>query len=494
MRIMIVGLALLGTAALAGQSSPPQNAGPVLYHDARLISGDGRAPIERGALLVESGIIRAAGELAGVEVPPTATRVDLSGTTVIPALVNAHVHLGYDRGLTFAAANFTYENVAAQLQRYAAAGVGTVLSLGTDVGDLAARVRREQESGSLGGAEWRSAGRGIAPPNAGPANSEMRPAAHGVTTVAEARAAVREEAARGVDIVKIWVDDRNGSVPKLSPELSRAVIDEAHQRGLGVVAHVFYLADARALVTMGVNGFAHLPRDAEVDAAFAAEMRRRDVFVLPNLAVSENGTHATPPPWLDDPMLARLVGSPELERLRGSYAARSPAAVERSRETYARMERSLRTLKAAGVRLGFASDAGAVRDHFHGVTDHRELGLMVGAGLSPAEALVAATSTSAAILGLDDRGVLAPGRRADFVVLERNPLENIANTRTIRAVYLRGTRAGPMLTARDYLAATPLFSYHRIAPPPPVQTRSLRLSPFMSAPTQLFIASLSSIR
>jgi imidazolonepropionase-like amidohydrolase len=162
--------------------------------------------------------------------------------------------------------------------------------------------------------------------------------------------------------------------------------------------------------------------------------------VLPNLAVSENGTHASPPPWLDDPLLPLLAGAPEIARLRESYARRSASAVTRARDTYARMQRSLMTVKDAGVRIGFASDAGAVRDHFHAFTDHRELQLMVDAGLSPADALIAATSGAAQILGLADRGVLEPGRRADFVVLDRNPLDDVRNTRSIAAVYLKGKR------------------------------------------------------
>ncbi len=435
--LIVAGCAL---AVLAASAQRPAGAGGVLYYGARIITGDGSPPIETGGLLVDGDGIVAVGPLATLNSRPAQSRVDLSGKTVIPALVNAHVHLGYDRGLTFAAANFTRENVLEQLHRYARAGVGTVMSLGTDLGDLAAQVRRAQDSGAAGGAEWRTAGRGIAPPNAGPANAEMRPSAHGVATADEARAAVREEASRGVDLIKIWVDDRNGSVPKLPIELSRAVIDEAHTRGLDVIAHVFYLSDARELAAAGIDGFAHLPRDQEIDPAFARELKTRDVFVLPNLAVSENGTHASAPAWLDDPLLAALAGAPEIARLRESYTRRGEPAVARARDTYARMQRSLLNVKNAGVRIGFASDAGAVRDHFHAFTDHRELQLMVAAGMSPMETLVAATSSAARILGLEDRGVIAPGRRADFVVLDRNPLDDIRNTRSITSVYLKGKR------------------------------------------------------
>jgi imidazolonepropionase-like amidohydrolase len=410
----------------------------MVFEGARLISSNLAAPIEDAAVVVADGRILSAGPRADTRVPQGAIRMDARGKTIVPALVNAHVHLGYDRGLTYDAANFTRENVSAQLNQYARAGVAAVLSLGTDLPDVTAAIRAGQASSALGGARLRTAGRGIAPPNAGPANAQMRPSAAGVTTEAEARAAVRDQAGR-VDIIKVWVDDRNGSVPKLSPDLARAVVDEARRAGLQVIAHIFYLDDLRALVDLGVSGFAHLPRDAEIDAALAARMKERDVFVLPNLSVSENGTHAAPPPWLDDPLLRRLVPAEPIARLRQSFGSRSAAAADRARATFATMQRSLRALVKAGVRIGFATDAGAVRDLFHAFTDHRELHLMVEAGLTPMQALTAATLESARIIGLDrELGTIEPGKSADFVVLEANPLEDIRNTRRIAAVYLRG--------------------------------------------------------
>ena len=260
--------------------------------------------------------------------------------------------------------------------------------------------------GIVGGALMLTAGRGFAPPNAGPANQAMKPAAYGVTTEAEARAGVLEQVKRGVDIIKIWVDDRGGTVPKLSPDLVRVIVEEAHRHATRVIAHVYYLADAKALVELGVDGFAHLPRDLPVDEALATAMKARDVFVLPNLAVSENGTHLTPPAWLDDPLLKELVGTPELERLRASYSRRTTAGVERSAAIYKGMQQSVARLKAAGVFFGFGSDAGAVQDHFHAFTDHRELQLMVEAGLTPMDAIVAATRNSATILRQVRRGVI----------------------------------------------------------------------------------------
>jgi imidazolonepropionase-like amidohydrolase len=437
MRGIVAACVLLGVAAMAVTSGQPPAA--TLFEGARLIVGDGRT-IENGAFVVEDGRLTAVGARGAIRAAASAARVDLSGKTIIPALVNAHVHLGFQRGALFAADNYTRENIVDQLNRYAYAGVGAVVSLGTDPGPLPEDIQAAQRTGSLGGALFRMAGRGLAPPDAGPANAAMKPSAYGVSTEGEARAAVREQAARRVDVIKIWVDDRNGSVPKLSPELSRAIIEEAHKHKLKTVAHVFYLDDAKVLARLGIDAFAHLVRDREADEELVALMRDRGVVIIPNMAISENGTFATPPEWLDDPLLREVTAPEDLQRIRASFAQRTPQAVERATNTYRAMERSVARMKAAGVKMAFGTDAGAVRDHVHAFTDHRELHLMVRAGLTPMEAIVAATNGSAELAGLTDRGRLAAGRSADFVVLDANPLDDIRNTRRIGQVFLRGAQ------------------------------------------------------
>jgi imidazolonepropionase-like amidohydrolase len=424
--------------ALAAAVPVGQTPSATLFEGARLIPGDGRGPVERSAFLVQNGRIAAVGEQGKVSAPAGAGRIDLTGKTVMPALVNAHVHLGFQRGAVFAAENYTRDNIADQLQRYAYAGVAAVLSLGTDPAPIPDDMRAAQRAGTLGGALFRMAGRGIAPPDAGPANAAMKPSAYGVTTEAEARAAVREQAARGVDVIKIWVDDRNGSVPKLSPELARAVIDEAHARKLKVIAHIFYLADAKWLAEARVDGFAHLVRDREADEELVALMRKHDVTIIPNMAISENGTYTAPPEWIDDPLLRDVTSPDDLARIRASFASRTPQAAERATATFRGMERSVARMKSAGVRIAFGTDAGAVRDHVHAFTDHRELHLMVRAGLTPMEAIVAATRGAADLVGLTDHGTIAAGKSASFIVLDANPLDDIRNTRRISRVYLRG--------------------------------------------------------
>ncbi len=435
--------AAVGMGALAGcgdgsPETPAAASTATVYDGGRLIDGTGTPAIEVARLVIDDGAVLAAGPRDEVESPPGAVVVDLTGTTVMPALVNLHGHVGFQRGLTYDAGNYTRENVVDHLNRYAYYGVGVIVSLGTDAGDVWSDIRRDQEAGSLGGARLFTAGRGLARPNAGPGAAALRPSAYGVTSEEDGRRYVQELAARGVSFVKIWVDDRGGSVEKLEPDLYRPIIDEAHGHGLDVIAHVFYHDDAEELVAAGVDGFAHLVRDREMDDALVAEIVEGGVFVMPNIGISERGRHTTPPPWLGTPILAETVAPDVLARATDSFATRAMDAAERAARSYEQMERSLAKLHAAGAALVLGSDSG-VQDHFYGFSAHRELELMVAAGLSPMDAIVTATSRSADRLGLDDSGRLAPGARADFIVLDANPLDDITNTRRIADVYLGGT-------------------------------------------------------
>ena len=440
--VCVVACAVASAGTLAGCAGEPQDSAPrastaVVYDGARLIDGTGAPAVEAARLVVDQGVVTAAGPSDAIEAPPGAAVVDLAGKTIVPALVNLHGHVGFQRGLTYDAANYTRENVIDHLQRYAYHGVGVIVSLGTDAGEVWTDIRRDQEAGALGGARLFTAGRGLARPNAGPGAAALRPSAYGVTNEEEARRSVQELAAQGVAFVKVWVDDRGGSVEKLTPPLYRAAIDEAHRHDLAVIAHVFYHQDASELVSAGVDGFAHLVRDREMDDDLVAAIVEQDVFVMPNLGISERGRHAEPPAWLAEPLLAETLAPAVLERATESFARRGAEAAERAAQSYERMERSLAKLHAAGAALVLGSDSG-VQDHFFGFSAHRELELMVAAGLSPMEAIVTATSRSADRLGLPDSGRLTVGARADFIVLDANPLDDIANTRRIAGVYLGG--------------------------------------------------------
>jgi imidazolonepropionase-like amidohydrolase len=405
----------------------------VLFEGARLIAGDGSAPIENSAFTIENGRFTQIGARGGVRVPTDAARVDLSGKTVMPTIIDAHVHLGYRKGLSFSADNYTRENLLDELNRFAYHGVAAVLEAGTGRGDLPFQLRSDVRAGTL----YRTAARGLAMPNAGP-GGPMRDAAYGVKTEAEARQDVRALAAKKVDLIKIWVDDRDGTVEKLKPNLYRAIIDEAHRRNLRVMAHIVDLADAKDLLLAGVDVFAHVVRDKDIDNELIAMLKQRPhVFFVETLWGERRAIYGTRPEWLDEPLLHETLSAEEIRELAESFSSGAVEASQRARAQ--RLMRNVAKLGAAGVKLGLGTDTGGVTGgQYFGLASHIEMELMVKSGLTPTEVITAATHNSAQILGLKQRGTMAPGMSADFIVLDANPLENIANTRRISKIYMSG--------------------------------------------------------
>jgi imidazolonepropionase-like amidohydrolase len=434
MRRLLLTAAAMAIASLVAAAQV--RTGPIVFEGARLLTGERRPPIEDSALVVNDGRITAAGPRATIKAPAGATVIDVRGKTIMPALVDAHSHLGYTdvrTGIT-SSASYTRDNLLDQLRRYAYHGIAATLSLGLDRGDLPYQLRA---SPTPGAALFLTAGRGIAMPNAGPNADYWKDAAYGVTTEAEARAAVRELAAKKVDIVKIWVDDRNKTVTPLPPSLYRPIIAEAHSRGLRVVAHVFYLADAKELLRAGIDGFAHGIRDLDVDEEIMTLFKQRpQVFVIPNLP-------DTPPSIADLAWLSETLPPRAIEELKKTAVA-SPAR-PRLFEVQAR---SLAKLAAAGVRIAFGTDAGVGAPY--GFSAHTELADMVAAGMTPSDVIVAATRTSAEVMRLNQLGTIAAGKSADFIVLDASPLDDIRNTRRISRVYLRGTEINRAQLSRDW--------------------------------------------
>ncbi len=427
LRAVVLAAAACGPAGEAPQPAPTQ--GAAWFEGARLIDGSGDAPVERSAFLVEDGAFTWVGEQGEREPPPDAARVDLSGNTVIPALLDAHQHIGLTnvKDGTHSKENYTRANLVEHLERSAYHGVAATMSLGLEFDEPLAFALRDEVIPNA--ARFMTSGRGIAAtPMAGPQQDYRLGIPRGAETVAEGHAAVEELHGHGVDIIKIWVDDRRGSVPKLEPEVYRAIIDEAHARGMRVTAHLggtSGLADAKDLLRAGVDGFAHTVRDRDIDDEYMTLVREYPhVWTVPNLPGS--------PVTLDDlPWLSETLPPFEVENLR-AQAERLTA--DGPSESFALQCRNLARNREAGMIIGMGTDSGVSV----GWTTHTELRDMAGCGLTAMEVIVAATRVNAEILGLDDLGTVAAGKRASFVVLDADPLADIRHTRRIAAVYLGG--------------------------------------------------------
>jgi len=409
-----------------------------LFESARLIVGDGKAPIENSAFLVENNRFTRVGKKGEIQLPAGAVRVDLTGKTVMPALIDVHSHLGFLKQLdgSMSKANFNRENLIDHLNRYAYHGFVAVISMGTDFGELPYQLREEVIPRA---ALFRTVGRGMAWPGSGPNDPARNDVPYVVTTVEQARQAVRELAPHNPDFVKIWVDDRNHTQKKLTPDLYGAAIDEAHKNNLRAIAHVFDLEDAKGLVRAGIDGFTHLVRDKDIDDEFIALLKQRpNIFFTPNLGVTSRAIDAGRPAWLDDPVLHETIPPSQIQRLEKQFSNRKPEALAATRASWDLQVRNLTKLRAAGVRIVLGSDSAGDPSRVIGWHAIWEVDTLARAGMPPAEVIVASTRLAAETLKLNQLGMIAAGKSADFVVLDANPLDNIANTRKIAKVYLRG--------------------------------------------------------
>jgi len=408
--LIILATALLFTASATAQVT-------VLTH-ATVIDGAGAVPQKDVTIVMENGRIRDVGPSSKIPVPAGATVVDLTGKFIAPGIINAHGHVG--------------AKTEPQLRQYALYGVTTTTSMQTDP-DEVVQVREAQKRGDLRGARVSTVKYRFAP------DPE-------VVTPEQARTKVDETVAAGADYIKVWVDSGFGTRAKLTPEFCAAVLEQARKHGKLTFGHAYELSDAKTLVERGLNVLAHNIRDREVDSEFIAVLKQRNVTLIPTLIRDEFlFAYGDAPAWIDDPFFQKFVPAERLAVLKTKIRDEQVKNPQRAliKAGFEMNKINLKKLSDGGVRIALGTDSGGAADRFfiQGYSEHREMELMVQSGLTPMQVIQSFSKGASEALGIDKEfGTLAKGKTADLLVLEKNPLDNIANMRTIQAIYLGGKK------------------------------------------------------
>jgi imidazolonepropionase-like amidohydrolase len=415
-------------------------------HTSTLIRGvrifDGQRLLPASNVLLAGGAVAGIGDELGV--PAGADIVEGRGRTLLPGLIDCHVHAG---------------DVAA-LGQALAFGVTTELDMFSDPG-LAAQ-RRSLAASRDDVADIRTAVQGATV--TGGTFSRISPSLPTVGGPQDAAAFVRAQAAHGADYLKVYLEDSAwyGS-PAMSAATVRALVTAAHGRGMLAVAHADSAAMAHMFIQAGGDGLAHVLGDLDLTPAFLTVLRRRPAFVIATLRATavlsaahaseieadqrELARHPRLGRYLDEPTRAVFTRPGLLADARARGAA---AACRGGRLDFGSALRSVTALYQAGIQVLAGTDTNypdpkdgnAILNAYagHGIALHHELELLVRAGLSPAAALAAATSVPAQAFGLADRGRVASGLRADLLLVDGDPCADITATRNIAAIWRNGTR------------------------------------------------------
>ena len=415
---------------------------PLVIENVTLVDGSGGPPTFNATVIVLGERIAVIGEGGTYQISGDPQVIDGQGKTLVPGIINLHGHVGLTKGLVQAQENYSRDNVIDNLRTYASYGVTTTTSLGTDM-EAVLGVRNDVNRGSLPGlARVRTALHGFTTPDGYPTKAPgVKGLALEVSTPAEARQHVNRLAENGAELVKMWVDSHHGAFEKLKPSVYRAIIDQAHERGLLAVAHLYELADAKLLVEAGLDMIVHSVRDADVDRGLIRRLLARGVTYSPTLTREQSTyVYADVPDWLADPFFTRGVEAGLVDELRTTLrdTQTKDPELKINRENFRMAMRNLKTLSDAGVKIGFGTDTGPPA-RFAGYFEHWEAELMVEAGLTPMQVIVSFSKNASEALGIDrDFGTLAEGKVADMILLNSNPLGNIRNLRDIHTVFIGG--------------------------------------------------------
>ena len=422
---MAIAVCTLSAAAAAILLAEQQPRPPVrVFVGARLVDGTGAAPVERSLMVIEGDRIKSVATMAEPgTISADAERIDARGKTIMPGFVNAHGHVADTVGLKSSPDFYTRENLARQLALYARYGITTVFSLGGD-GPAGVTLRNE-------------------PPQGRTRLFIAGPVITG-TTAATASREADVNLAMGVDWLKFRVDDNLGASTKMPKDAWRAVIDRGHAKQVPIAAHIFYLDDAKDLLREGVDLIAHSVRDKPVDEEFISLAKSRDVCVVPTLTREVSTfVYESTPDWFADEFFVRHADPKVVEQLKDPARQKqmqSSKSAQQYKKALAVASANLKTLKDAGVRIAMGTDTGPPA-RFQGYFEHMELEMMVKAGLTPMQAIVAATGDAARCMKKEKTiGTLQPGAYADFVIYGDDPTKDIRATRSIESVWVGGTK------------------------------------------------------